>query len=133
MMVIDKNDNIIYELRVNYEFGEYYLGNHYKNINEYELMKKYYLMEVNMNDHDIMYRTVFETKTWYQILNLSFYYYDYTNIKHLFNTKYSHIDNLTEQIYHKLRLKHNKLPKYPLEYYRLFNINSYNDIIQNFY
>ena len=111
------------------------------NIPEFNIENDYWKLYMEL-DHSILnippitefktlYRSIFETKTWYQILNLSFDYYDYTNIKHLFNTKYPHIDNLTEQIYHKLRLKHNRLPKYPLEYYRLFNINSYNDIIQN--
>jgi hypothetical protein len=86
---------------------------------------------LNLNEFKLKYKIIFDTKTWYQILNNNFDYYDYTNLKHLIITKYPYIDNLTENIYNKLRLKHNKLPKYPLEYYRLFNINSYNDIIQN--
>ncbi len=50
-MAIDKNDNtLIYELGVNYEFGEYY-----ETIEKnYELMEKYYLIEIN-NNHNNCY------------------------------------------------------------------------------
>ena len=32
------------------------LGNYYKNINDYGKMKIYYLMAIEMGDHDIMYK-----------------------------------------------------------------------------
>ena len=76
------------------------------------------------------YQTIFETKTWYEILGLRFNYYSLTEFNHLLNTKYIHIKHLSGKIYRKLRLKHPKLPKYPVQYYKSKNINSLDDIFK---
>jgi hypothetical protein len=45
-------------------------------------------------------------------------------------TKYSHIDNLTDAIYEKLRMKHNKLPKYPINYYKVSDVEKLDDLLK---
>jgi hypothetical protein len=76
------------------------------------------------------YQTIFDTRTWYEILGLKFNYYSLTEFNHLLNTKYIHIKHLSEKIYDKLRLKHSRLPKYPVQYYKSKNINNLNDIFK---
>jgi hypothetical protein len=75
------------------------------------------------------YQTIFDTRTWYQIFGLRFNYLTLDEARIFFqDNKYTKID---EKTYCKLRRKNNKLPKYPLEYYKKSNISKYEDLIMN--
>ena len=41
------------------------------------------------------------------------------------------LEKIDEKTYKKLRKKNNRLPKYPLEYYKKLNISKYEDLIMN--
>ena len=83
----------------------------------------------NYTEFKLRYKSLFETKTWYELLGLHFNYYSLDELKILLQDKNYTI--LNKKIYNKLKTKHNKLPKYPLEYYRLMQIVNYNDLIVN--
>ena len=75
------------------------------------------------------YRKIFDTKTWYEILGLKFDYSTLDEARIFFqDNKCKKID---EKTYNKLRRKNNRLPKYPLEYYKKSNISKYDDLILN--
>ena len=47
------------------------------------------------------------------------------------NDKYKNIKKINKIIYDKLRKNHNKLPLYPLQYYKLNNGDAYDSLLSN--
>lgn len=76
------------------------------------------------------YENIWKTKTWYDLLDFKNIY---INLKK-FRKEYAKINPtikiITKSIYKKIKGKLNA-PPYPLEYYRLDNINNYSDLLQN--
>ena len=95
----------------------------------YKLLDHVKLNIPNYTEFKLRYKLIFETKTWYELLGLHFNYYSLDELKIFLQDKNYTI--LNKKIYNKLKTKHNKLPKYPLEYYRLMQIVNYNDLIVN--
>ena len=84
----------------------------------------------NIDELKSKYKEIFDNKSWYELLELEFDYYNYATFKHLLITKYSYIDNLTDAIYTKLRMKHDKLPKYPINYYKVSNAKTLDELLK---
>ena len=45
-------------------------------------------------------------------------------------TKHSHIDNLTDGIYERLRITPHKLPIYPINYYKISDVQTLDDLFK---
>lgn len=73
------------------------------------------------------YSEFFNTKTWYDLLELK-KYLTLDNFRIQFYKDYPKIKSINEKSYHKIK-KNINIPNYPFEYYRLENINTYEDII----
>ena len=91
--------------------------------------------EYNKLDHQLLgipldiyetYPQIWSIKTWYDVLDFKFISLDEFRIE--FYKKFPGIKNINKTFYNKL-MKMYKLPKYPMEYYRLHKITCYNDML----
>jgi superfamily II DNA or RNA helicase len=77
------------------------------------------------------FKEIWEKNTWYDVLGHKMYL-NLNDLRNLIKTKYQHIITLDDKSYNQLQLKNNdKLPKYPLEYYKLDLIHTYQDLLKN--
>ena len=70
---------------------------------------------------------IWQTKTWYEVLGTNDKM-SYDKLQSMLNKKFPEYETITEKIYNSLYVKNYKLPKYPLEYYRLDNVQTYEDL-----
>ena len=73
------------------------------------------------------FRDIWQTKTWYEVLGTNDKM-SYDKLQSMLNKKFPEYETITEKIYNSLYVKNYKLPKYPLEYYRLDNVQNYKDL-----
>ena len=72
------------------------------------------------------YKSIFDTKSWYDILGLHFDYYTLEDLR-IYLQDNGH-NKINEKIYHRLSKKNKQIPKYPLQYYKKMNVLKYEDL-----
>jgi superfamily II DNA or RNA helicase len=109
-----------------------------KNLEQFKNPDNDFWLEYDKLDHKLLniepdiknkYLEIWKYNTWYDILNLK-KYIRLIDLKILLENKYPYITDITPTLYETLR-KYNNIPQRPFEYYRLENINTYNDILVN--
>jgi superfamily II DNA or RNA helicase len=107
-----------------------------KDLEQFKNLDNDFWLEYDKLDHILLniepdirnkYNEIWKNKTWYDILNLK-KYTRLIDLKILLKNKYPYITDITPELYETLR-KHERIPLYPFEYYRLENIKTYNDIL----
>ena len=110
--------------------------NKIKNLEPFMNPENDFWEEYKKLDHDTLglpvdiyeeYKTIWETKTWYDVLGFKIY----TNLedfKKKFYKKFPTIKNMTDAIYKKIQTEFN-LPNYPFEYYKIDKITDYSHLL----
>ena len=93
---------------------------------EYEKLDHVRLKIMDTKTLKSTFPDIWRTKTWYEVLGTNDKM-SYDDLQSLLTRKYSEYDTMTEYLYKKISSKNKKLPKYPLEYYKFYNIRSYED------
>lgn len=60
--------------------------------------------------------------SWYHMLEININYISYEHLQTLLTKKYSDYKHITKKIYDALKIKNNRLPTYPLEFYKSNNV-----------
>ena len=75
------------------------------------------------------YKSIFDTKSWYDILELYFDYYTLEDLR-IYLQDNGH-NKINQKIYDKLKKKNIRMAKYPLQYYKKSNICKYENLMTN--
>jgi hypothetical protein len=111
--------------------------NKIKDLEQFKDIKNDFWEEYKKLDHEKLglpkdiyneYKNIWEKNTWYDLLGHKNVHISLKEFKQYFYKFFPTYKKCTEKIYKKLKNNLN-LPEYPFEYYRLYKIYNYNDLI----
>ncbi len=130
--ILKENVHKKLEIDIEFEFKKMLLAVKDKfNINS-DFWEEYKMLDHNKlgipKDAFNYFKDIWEKKTWYDALGYT-EFYELNELRNLILNRYNYKNNIDKNIYDKIRNKYNLLPPFPLEFYRLQNIQTYDELL----